>query len=70
MAIKEKRLKSRQNSDAQLRFGFSGLEVTLIDYGLSRMTLPCDEEVCYDLEEFLDVFQGTNGHAQYDIYRR
>lgn len=56
-----------------LRFGFSGLEVTLIDYGLSRAKLSNGEIAYNNLETELSVFQGTEtgaGAVQFDIYRR
>lgn len=51
-------------------FGRSGLEVTLIDYGLSRAKLPTGEVMFYDLEDDLVVFRGEDGKPQYDTYRR
>lgn len=51
-------------------FGRSGLEVTLIDYGLSRAKLPNGEIAFSDLEEDLAVFCGEDGKPQYDTYRR
>ena len=52
------------------RYGRSGLEVTILDYGLSRATLPNGDIAYNDLENDLAVFQGAPGHAQFDIYRR
>lgn len=54
-------------------FGFSGLEITILDYGLSRA---CDEyesedsvPVAYDLERDLSIF--TSEHAaQCEVYRQ
>jgi serine/threonine-protein kinase haspin len=51
-------------------FGRSGLEVTLIDYGLSRAKLPNGEIAFSDLEEDLAVFCGEDGKSQFDTYRR
>jgi serine/threonine-protein kinase haspin len=51
-------------------FGRSGLEVTLIDYGLSRAKLPNGDIAYCDLEEDLAVFCGEDGNSQYDTYRR
>lgn len=46
------------------------MEVTLIDYGLSRAKLPTGEVMYYDLEDDLVVFRGEDGKPQYDTYRR
>jgi serine/threonine-protein kinase haspin len=56
-----------------LKLGHSGLEITIIDYGLSRATL--DEKIAYnDLEQSVELFQGegtnANENMQYDNYRR
>ncbi|KAG9229392.1 putative serine/threonine-protein kinase haspin like protein [Amylocarpus encephaloides] len=58
------------NPESTLRCGFSGLEVTLIDYGLSRATLQNGETMFYDLEDDLEVFQGSDGHPQFNAYRK
>ncbi|KAI1082266.1 hypothetical protein F5B20DRAFT_532767 [Whalleya microplaca] len=55
------------------RFGFSGLEITILDYGLSRAHANPDIEdskpVAYDLERDLSLF--TSEHApQCEVYRR
>lgn len=52
------------------KYGLSGLRVTLLDYGLSRATLPNRDEVYYDLETDLAVFRGPSPHSQFDTYRR
>lgn len=44
--------------------------MTLIDYGLSRATLQNGDTASYDLEEDLTVFGGTDGHPQFNAYRR
>ncbi|KAI1426719.1 hypothetical protein F5Y12DRAFT_740865 [Xylaria sp. FL1777] len=51
-------------------FGFSGLEITILDYGLSRAQADCDvEPVAYDLERDLSIF--TSDHAaQCRVYRQ
>ncbi|TAQ90362.1 hypothetical protein B7494_g1307 [Chlorociboria aeruginascens] len=57
-----------------LKFGFSPIEVTLLDYGLSRATLPAtDTIVHFNLEQDLCIFRGASkgkGSFQYDTYRR
>ncbi|KAE8447137.1 hypothetical protein EG329_011121 [Mollisiaceae sp. DMI_Dod_QoI] len=61
------------NPDTPLKFGFSGWDVTIIDYGLSRATLANGEVAFNDLEQELSLFHGQDkgiaGH-QYDTYRR
>ncbi|GAW19282.1 hypothetical protein ANO14919_087680 [Xylariales sp. No.14919] len=51
-------------------FGFSGLEITILDYGLSRAQADYDAEpVAYDLERDLSIF--TSEHAtQCRVYRQ
>ncbi|KAI1125021.1 hypothetical protein F5Y10DRAFT_18654 [Nemania abortiva] len=51
-------------------FGFSGLEITILDYGLSRAQGDYDSEpVAYDLERDLSIF--TSEHAaQCRVYRQ
>ncbi|TGJ80689.1 hypothetical protein E0Z10_g8089 [Xylaria hypoxylon] len=51
-------------------FGFSGLEITILDYGLSRAQADYDSEpVAYDLERDLSIF--TSEHAaQCRVYRQ
>ncbi|KAI1395707.1 hypothetical protein F4819DRAFT_176929 [Hypoxylon fuscum] len=55
------------------RFGFSGLEITILDYGLSRAHPDYQIEgslpIAYDLERDLSIF--TSEHAaQCEVYRR
>lgn len=52
------------------KYGNAGLEVTLIDYGLSRATLEDGRTLYFPLENDLGIFQGTNGHPQFDAYRK
>ncbi|KAI1643838.1 uncharacterized protein F4817DRAFT_348456 [Daldinia loculata] len=54
-------------------FGFSGLDVTILDYGLSRAHADYENEdslpIAYDLERDLSIF--TSEHApQCEVYRR
>ncbi|KKA30918.1 hypothetical protein TD95_002617 [Thielaviopsis punctulata] len=58
----------------QHKFGFSGLDITILDYGLSRAEDPdCqpDEEVAvaYDLERDLSIFTSTHAE-QCAVYRQ
>ncbi|KAI1206557.1 uncharacterized protein F4807DRAFT_438439 [Annulohypoxylon truncatum] len=59
--------------DRSSYFGFSGLEVTILDYGLSRAhadsQVEGSEPIAYDLERDLSLF--TSEHApQCEVYRR
>jgi serine/threonine-protein kinase haspin len=58
------------SAESSSKYGRSGFEVTILDYGLSRATLPNGNTVCNDLENDLGIFQGTTGNAQFDTYRR
>ena len=62
--------KSSTSLPETVLFGRSGLEVTVIDYGLSRARLPTGEVMFYDLEEDLVIFRGEEGKPQFDTYRR
>jgi serine/threonine-protein kinase haspin len=52
-----------------LKYGRSGIEVTILDYGLSRAEAGEGDIVYKDLETDLGVFHGT-AIPQYDTYRR
>ncbi|TVY19751.1 putative serine/threonine-protein kinase haspin-like [Lachnellula arida] len=53
-----------------LKLGRAGVKTTLIDYGLSRAKLQNGTVVFLDLEEDPMVFQGSEGHPQFNAYRR
>lgn len=62
-----------EDRDRDSHFGFSGLEVTILDYGLSRAHADRQVEgsrpIAYDLERDLSIF--TSEHApQCEVYRR
>ncbi|KAK4146212.1 Serine/threonine-protein kinase haspin hrk1 [Dichotomopilus funicola] len=71
--------KPATEADSERRFGFSGLDITILDYGLSRATDPDssylfdedadDRVVAYDLEKDLPLFQSTHA-PQCQIYRQ
>ncbi|KFA74008.1 hypothetical protein S40288_09743 [Stachybotrys chartarum IBT 40288] len=53
-------------------FGFSGLDITILDYGLSRAEdLSCDDGkiVAFDLEKDLSIFTSTHA-TQCKVYRQ
>ncbi|KAF4622651.1 hypothetical protein G7Y89_g14377 [Cudoniella acicularis] len=62
--------RARENPELPIRFGFSGLEITLIDYGLSRASLKCGDVVYLDLEEDLSIFQASDGNPQFNAYKK
>lgn len=59
-----------ESVDPALKLGFAGIKVTLIDYGLSRATLQNGDKIFFDLEDEPVVFQGSEGHPQFNAYRR
>jgi serine/threonine-protein kinase haspin len=49
-----------QNLPEPIKYGRSGMEVTLIDYGLSRATIPKHGDVVFsDLEQDLALFHSV-----------
>ncbi|KAJ8120392.1 hypothetical protein ONZ43_g2889 [Nemania bipapillata] len=60
----------KDERDRTTCYGFSGLEITILDYGLSRAQADYDAEpVAYDLERDLSIF--TSEHAaQCRVYRQ
>ncbi|OIW33595.1 hypothetical protein CONLIGDRAFT_628506 [Coniochaeta ligniaria NRRL 30616] len=51
------------------RFGYSGLDITILDYGLSRAEDDDGEAVAYDLEKDLGIFTSTHA-PQCKVYRQ
>ncbi|KAK3302213.1 uncharacterized protein B0T15DRAFT_296632 [Chaetomium strumarium] len=68
---------SKRPPSSPIQFGFSGLDITILDYGLSRATDPnparkaseAPEVVAYDLEKDLTLFQSTHA-PQCRVYRQ
>ncbi|TVY36938.1 putative serine/threonine-protein kinase haspin-like protein [Lachnellula occidentalis] len=58
------------SANPDLKLGRAGVKTTLIDYGLSRAKLQDGTIVYLDLEEDPMVFQGSEGHPQFNAYRR
>ncbi len=59
-----------QESDC--KFGYSGLDITILDYGLSRAEDPDSADsapVAYDLEKDLSIFTSTHA-SQCKVYRQ
>ena len=61
-------------SSSPLKLGFSGLQITIIDYGLSRAKLRNQKVAFNDLEQDLSLFRSydnrENPKMQFDNYRR
>ncbi|KAJ9158442.1 Protein kinase-like domain [Coniochaeta hoffmannii] len=51
------------------QFGYSGLDITILDYGLSRAEEDDGEAVAYDLEKDLGIFTSTHA-PQCRVYRQ
>jgi serine/threonine-protein kinase haspin len=65
-------LEARDESRPLARFGYSGLDITILDYGLSRAEDPTTDEdapVAYDLEKDLSLFTSTHAD-QCKVYRQ
>ncbi|KAK4032560.1 hypothetical protein C8A01DRAFT_50671 [Parachaetomium inaequale] len=66
--------KPSDSNTSAIQFGFSGLDITILDYGLSRATDPDSDQppatvVAYDLEKDLPLFQSTHA-PQCTVYRQ
>ncbi|KAI0378739.1 hypothetical protein F5Y04DRAFT_144592 [Hypomontagnella monticulosa] len=58
-----------EDRERSSRFSFSGLDVTILDYGISRAQAEGSRPIAYDLERDLSMF--TSEHAsQCQVYRR
>ncbi|KAB5570444.1 hypothetical protein GE09DRAFT_1103315 [Coniochaeta sp. 2T2.1] len=55
--------------DTPCQYGYSGLDITILDYGLSRASDEDGEAVAYDLEKDLGIFTSTHA-AQCRVYRQ
>ena len=62
-------LEITKKESKEVKLGFSGLEVTLIDYTLSRANIGPDLVAFFDLENVRGIFDQI-GDIQYDIYRK
>lgn len=63
--------RKRGDSD-QGFYGYSGLEITILDYGLSRaedLSIDFAKPVAYDMEKDLSLFTSTHA-AQCEVYRQ
>ncbi|PFH58802.1 hypothetical protein XA68_13194 [Ophiocordyceps unilateralis] len=67
-----RRVSPPRQRDGDGFFGYSGLDMTILDYGLSRAQDPSDDEakpVAFDLEKDLGLFSSTHA-SQCTVYRR
>ncbi|TLS23326.1 uncharacterized protein PpBr36_06030 [Pyricularia pennisetigena] len=64
--------KTKEDSESPIHFGFSGLDITILDYGLSRAQDPDMEDaepIAFDLEKDLSLFTSTHA-PQCKVYRQ
>ncbi|KAL7798470.1 hypothetical protein V8C37DRAFT_367963 [Trichoderma ceciliae] len=72
LCVKQARPPRQRDPKADGFFGYSGLEITILDYGLSRAEdLTCDDStpIVYDLERDLSLFTSTY-NPQCKVYRQ
>jgi len=72
LCIKQRGSQTKKPSGSRNHFGHSGLDITILDYGLSRaedLSRDDTEPVAYDLERCLDLFTSTYA-SQCKVYRQ
>ncbi|PHH75771.1 hypothetical protein CDD82_4290 [Ophiocordyceps australis] len=72
VCIKRTRRPKSRDNDSNTWFGYSGLEITILDYGLSRAQDPAQPAalpVAYNLENDLSLFTSTHA-PQCEVYRQ
>ncbi|RFU79057.1 haspin kinase [Trichoderma arundinaceum] len=72
LCVKQARPPRQRDSKADGFFGYSGLEITILDYGLSRaedLTSDDSMPIVYDLERDLSLFTSTY-NPQCKVYRQ
>ncbi|KAL7946283.1 hypothetical protein V8C42DRAFT_344138 [Trichoderma barbatum] len=72
LCVKQARPPRQRNPKADGFFGYSGLEITILDYGLSRaedLTNDDSTPIVYDLERDLSLFTSTY-NPQCKVYRQ
>ncbi|KAM0198797.1 hypothetical protein ACHAPA_000979 [Fusarium lateritium] len=72
LCIRQVRPSREINSHSEGFFGFSGLDITILDYGLSRgedLSIDDAKPVAFDLERDLSLFTSTHA-AQCKVYRQ
>lgn len=71
LCIRQPRPPQKRHPDDEGFFGYSGLEITILDYGLSRaedLSIDFAKPVAYDLERDLSIFTSTHA-PQCRVYR-
>ncbi|KAK0646453.1 hypothetical protein B0T16DRAFT_413480 [Cercophora newfieldiana] len=70
LCIRQVKPVNPKTDDSLRQFGYSGLEITILDYGLSRAEDPGSDTipVAYDLEKDLSIFTSTHA-PQCKVYR-
>lgn len=71
LCIRQAKPAGSKTDDIPCQFGYSGLEITILDYGLSRAEAPDAGDsipVAYDLEKDLSIFTSTHA-TQCKVYR-
>ncbi|KAI9903339.1 hypothetical protein N3K66_002691 [Trichothecium roseum] len=72
LCIKQSSKPRARDPDSINFFGHSGLDITILDYGLSRaedLSIDFAKPVAFDLEKDLSLFTSTHA-SQCDVYRR
>lgn len=72
MCIRQVRPSTGRKPGSRGYFGYSGLDITILDYGLSRaedLSIDFAKPIAYDLERDLSLFTSTHA-AQCKVYRQ
>ncbi|KAI8721107.1 Non-specific serine/threonine protein kinase [Fusarium sp. LHS14.1] len=72
LCIRQVKPPKKMGSPSKGFFGFSGLDITILDYGLSRgedLSIDDAKPVAYDLEKDLSIFTSTHA-PQCKVYRQ
>lgn len=74
LCIRQVREPKDKDATAGVVYGYSGLEITILDYGLSRAddahaAAPAESALAYDLEKDLSLFTSTHA-PQCKVYRQ
>jgi serine/threonine-protein kinase haspin len=72
LCVKQAAPPRKRGDSVQGFYGYSGLEITILDYGLSRaedLSIDFAKPVAYDMEKDLSLFTSTHA-AQCEVYRQ
>ncbi|KFG78773.1 GSG2 [Metarhizium anisopliae] len=72
LCIRQARPRTQRKPESQGYFGYSGVDITILDYGLSRaedLSIDFAKPIAYDLERDLGLFTSTHA-AQCRVYRQ